>query len=155
MRHMSTAAPQAAGSSSSDAAASIGVILRERDIALKAPLNDEIVMRLPSRLRFLESLGVDDLGKAARLCPELLDSEPAAIAPRLEYLLGLGICDIAAAVKHAPALLSCDMTQDFHLKVAILGSLGVTDIANFVTANPRIVNLDVEKDMRPAVELLR
>jgi mTERF domain-containing protein len=152
---MGTVVPQAAGSSSSDAAAAIGVMLRERDIALKTPLDDVAVAQLPSRLRFLESLGVDDLGKAARLCPELLHSEPAAIAPRLEYLLGLGVSDIATAVKHAPALLSCDMTRDFHLKVAILASLGVTDIAHFVTSNPRIVNLDVDKDMRPAVELLR
>jgi len=151
-----TAAPAAAASSStSDAASSLHAVLEEHGIELERPLDDASLSRLPSRLQFLESLGVGDVAMVARRHPSLLHVEPEELQPRLKYLLNLGLSDLATTVGKAPALLSCDLTRDFHQKVAILGSLGVKDMLKVLTQNTKIVYLDVEKDMRPAVELLR
>ena len=58
-------------------------------------------------------------------------------------------------IEKVPQLLSCDLTHDFHRKVAILKALGIRKIGPWLYKNRgRVVTMDVDTDMRP-VEYLQ
>mmetsp|Transcript_37216 Transcript_37216/g.117012 ORF Transcript_37216/g.117012 Transcript_37216/m.117012 type:complete len:289 (-) Transcript_37216:383-1249(-) len=147
---------RAASSAAPAAAASLEDLLQQHRIAPSAPLAADALGRLPSRLAFLQGLGVPDAAVAAvvRRNPSVLSTEPQALSPGLDYLLSLGVADLGGSVRRAPDLLGCSVRRDLGLKVAILQSLGVRDIARYLSRNPRLVSIDVERQMRPAVELL-
>ena len=147
---------RAASSAAPAAAASLEELLQQHRIAPSAPLAADALGRLPSRLAFLQGLGVPDAAVAAvvRRNPSVLSTEPQALSPGLDYLLSLGVADLGGSVRRAPDLLGCSVRRDLGLKVAILQSLGVRDIARYLSRNPRLVSIDVERQMRPAVELL-
>ncbi|EOD15227.1 hypothetical protein EMIHUDRAFT_459346 [Emiliania huxleyi CCMP1516] len=144
---------RAASSAAPAAAASLEELLQQHRIAPSAPLAADALGRLPSRLAFLQGLGVPDAAVAAvvRRNPSVLSTEPQALSPGLDYLLSLGVADLGGSVRRAPDLLGCSVRRDLGLKVAILQSLGVRDIARYLSRNPRLVSIDVERQMRPAV----
>ena len=111
---------------------------------------------LSARVRFLETLGVQDVPSMVQKDPKVLTHDLLKVAaPRLEYLLSLGVDGIGTMVSKAPELLCCDITHELHRRVAILQALGVRNIPRWLQVNPHILDLDVDRDMRPAAEFLR
>eukprot|EP00899_Mesostigma_viride_P007413 jgi/Mesvir1/16673/Mv15075-RA.1 len=145
----------------------------EKEVGVKPGELKKMVVRHPQileyriertmapRLRYLESVGVTDLGKVVATCPMLLELSIAdSLQPRVQYLvdtLGVPADSIGKVIERSPFVLTHSIPDGMQPRLEYFQSIGLSpaSIARMVTKHPQVLHYSIDEGLRPRIEFLQ